>query len=308
MTIKIYPINKSFYRKKVASFDYDWTLVKPKNNKQFPSNIDDWCWLYDNVSDKLKQYYNNGFMIVIFTNQSKKWKILQIKKALKTLEIPITIVVATEKDKYKPNRLMFDELFKDYPIKIKKSFFVGDALGRKNDFSDSDKQFSKNIGLKCLSPEEFFCDKQINFKLPNISLNNKQEIIIMVGYPGSGKSTISKKICENNNYIHIEGDIYKVTKKMINASIPFIQDNKSIIFDATNYTKLRRNEYVELAKQYNLYVRCFHIITSFENSFNRNKLRNDNKQVPLIAYNTYKKRFENPDENEGFELLEINLD
>ena len=95
---------------------------------------------------------------------------------------------------------------------------------------------------------------------------------------------------------------------MIKASIPFIQDNKSIIFDATNYTKLRRNEYVELAKQYNLYVRCFHIITSFENSFNRNKLRNDNKQVPLIAYNTYKKRFENPDENEGFKLLEINLD
>ena len=135
MSIKIYPLNKAFYRKKVASFDYDWTLVKPKNNKQFPTNIDDWCWLYDNVGDKIKQYYNNGFMIVIFTNQSKKWKIIQIKKALKTLEIPITIVVATEKDKYKPNRLMFDELFKDYLIKIKKSFFVGDALGRKNDFS-----------------------------------------------------------------------------------------------------------------------------------------------------------------------------
>ena len=68
-----------------------------------------------------------------------------------------------------------------------------------------------------------------------------------------------------------------------------------------------KNEYVELAKQYNLYVRCFHITTSFENSFNRNKLRDDNKQVPLIAYNTYKKRFENVTVIKYEELLSLNF-
>lgn len=43
-------------------------------------------------------------MIVIFTNQSKKWKHDQIKLAMSSLDIPIFIVVATEKVDYKPNK------------------------------------------------------------------------------------------------------------------------------------------------------------------------------------------------------------
>ena len=35
---------------KMASFDYDWTLVKPKNDRTFPKDIDDWEFLYSNTN------------------------------------------------------------------------------------------------------------------------------------------------------------------------------------------------------------------------------------------------------------------
>lgn len=43
-----------------------------------------------------------------------------------------------------------------YTVDYQKSFFVGDAAGRKSDFSDSDKKFASAVGLNFLTPEEFF--------------------------------------------------------------------------------------------------------------------------------------------------------
>ena len=35
----IYTINNAVFRENMASFDYDWTTVNPKNGKTFPSDI-----------------------------------------------------------------------------------------------------------------------------------------------------------------------------------------------------------------------------------------------------------------------------
>ena len=51
---------------------------------------------------------------------------------------------------------MFTDFVKDFSIDKSESFFVGDALGRKGDWSDSDKVFAENIGIKYISPEEMF--------------------------------------------------------------------------------------------------------------------------------------------------------
>ena len=75
----IYNINNGTIKSKMVAFDYDWTLVNPKEGKTFPSDIHDWMWLYSNIPDKIKQYHNDDYMIVIFTNQSKDWKCQQIQ-------------------------------------------------------------------------------------------------------------------------------------------------------------------------------------------------------------------------------------
>ena len=300
----IYKVNDPDFRGKMAAFDYDWTLVNPKEGKTFPTDIEDWDWFHHIVPDKLRQFYDNGYMIVIFTNQSKSWKCDQIKQVASQLDIPLFIVIATDKKDYKPNPDLFQNFVKDFPINKSDSFFVGDALGRKSDFSDSDKKFAENIGISWIPPEDVFISP-IDFTLPNIDLSDDPEIIIMIGYPGSGKSSIAKEICKHENYIHIEGDLYKTSSKMMKASIEFIKQKKSIVFDATHSSKKKREEYISFAKKHNYKARCIHVSTSLDTSYKRNKLREDKDQVPKIAYSVYKKHYEEPSEEEGFQLIVV---
>ena len=128
----------------------------------------------------------------------------------------------------------------------------------------------------------------------------------MVGYPGSGKTTIVQDICKDNeNYVAIHGDVYKTTPKMLKAAKDLVKDNKSIIFDATNSSIKKRSEYVKFGVTYNYIVRCIHVSTSLEESYKRNKLRTEDKQVPKIAYSVYKKYYEEPTENEGITICDV---
>ena len=77
-------------REKIAAFDYDHTLVKP-NKGTFSLNVDDWIWLRSTVVEKILHLYDSGYGIVIFTNQSKEFKIEQIKNVLNTLKIPLKV-------------------------------------------------------------------------------------------------------------------------------------------------------------------------------------------------------------------------
>lgn len=154
--LSIYKLKNPVHRKKMASFDYDWTLVSSEDGKSYPSSISDWKWLYPNIPQVIKEYHHKGYMIVIFTNQSKSWKHDQIKLAAKSLDIPIFIAVATDKRDYKPNPILFNSLFRDKQIDKISSFYVGDVIGRKSDYSDSDKVFAENIGIRVYSPEEMF--------------------------------------------------------------------------------------------------------------------------------------------------------
>ena len=132
------------------------------------------------------------------------------------------------------------------------------------------------------------------------------EVVIMMGYPGSGKSTIAKKMCENPDYIYVEGDVHKKSSKMIKVAQEYVKIGKSIIFDATNGSKKKRQEYVEFAKTigYNC-IKCIHIATDLEEAYRRNMLRPEDKRVPRVAYSVYKKGFEEPSEDEGFTLLTL---
>jgi len=125
-----------------------------------------------------------------------------------------------------------------------------------------------------------------------------QRVIIMVGFPGSGKSTIAQRL----GGTVISGDELKTAPKMIREAEKRL-GNYSIIFDATNATKARRAEYVAFAKRHNLPVRCIHVATPIEVSMERNKLRE--KPVPNIALYLYRKKFEEPTADEGLEVIVV---
>jgi bifunctional polynucleotide phosphatase/kinase len=151
-------------RVKVAVFDFDSTLIKTISKLKFAKDANDWCWWHGTVPGKLKDLHSKGFILVIMSNQNgislrppanapKVTKagdrFTQFKQkaaaVFNNLNLPISIYAATERDRFrKPALGMWLEFLKDQSlddsaVDLKSSMFVGDAGGRKGDFSCSDR-------------------------------------------------------------------------------------------------------------------------------------------------------------------------
>eukprot|EP01097_Dermamoeba_algensis_P011417 TRINITY_DN884_c0_g1_i2.p1 TRINITY_DN884_c0_g1~~TRINITY_DN884_c0_g1_i2.p1 ORF type:complete len:291 (+),score=75.39 TRINITY_DN884_c0_g1_i2:98-970(+) len=145
------------------------------------------------------------------------------------LGIPIQALIATATDgNRKPHPTMWKFFIKNLNGGVEpdmsESFYCGDAAGRKEgwapgrkkDFSSGDRAFALNCGLKFYTPEEYFLkEKPVPFvwdstvdpaevlkKAPKqlsdhlkekLKPSGNQEMVLIVGPPASGKSTLSKR-------------------------------------------------------------------------------------------------------------------
>jgi bifunctional polynucleotide phosphatase/kinase len=204
---------------------------------------------------------------------------------IEKLNLPICVYISTEKDNYrKPNIDMWNLFKKDRDIK--KVIFVGDALGRPQDFSDSDKLFGEKINAEIKSPEEFFGHSIIP------SFQKDKELIVFVGMPGCGKSTFYHT--KLKDCIHIEQDTIGTRKKLLKELDKSFLTGKSIVIDSTNPSQENRSEYYEKAKQHNYNIKVLYFLV---NGTGFNKLRE--KPVPDIVYHIYFKKLEPPTIAEG---------
>jgi bifunctional polynucleotide phosphatase/kinase len=314
---------------KIASFDLDSTLIETKSKKKFAKDASDWKWIYDNVPSKLKQLVSDGYSIVIVSNQGglstndkiKEWSD-KVNQIAKDLGIPLKVLAAVSHGKFRKPCTGFVEKF--FPDFTKESFYCGDAAGRNGDFSDTDYKFAVNAKLTFYVPEELFLGKKS--KLPAIDYcidfdkKNKyktkvtydidpmeKEMIIMVGYPGSGKSSFSQYMEKKFNYCIVNQDKLGTLAKCKKEAISNIEKKKSFIIDSTNSSKEKRKEWIELAKGSNYKVRIVQIMTSIEISKHNNIYRHlttGSKIIPDIAYHMYKKNFEEPSIDEGVSEVE----
>lgn len=326
---------------KIASFDLDNTIIKTKSGKLFPKNKDDWILFNNNVKSKLEELVKNNYKIVIFSNQNgiEKNKITRedllykCNNIINELNVPILFCMAIYNDIMRKPRIGMWKYMKSSlynSIDFNNSFYCGDAIGRSNDFSASDFKFSLNIGIKMYSPEELFNDnyEKINYKLieSNFSLNpksyfmnnkeyntfdfgtTKREIVIIVGPPASGKSTIYNKYF--SNYILINQDILQTIAKCKKTCIEAITNsNENIFIDNTNKNIKTRKIWIDIAKKYNLIIKCIYININKDLSIHVNTFRmlKEEKKVPNIAIHVYYKYFEEPSLEEGInELVKIN--
>ena len=277
---------------KVMAMDFDHTLVKPKENRVFPKDKDDWMWLRPNIPEIIREYFEKGFLLYIFTNQTKKWKLDMIYNAMSELNLPVKVVVGFGKTEFmKPNPELFWHVLKNFDPE---SFFVGDAAGGV-EWSDSDLKFAENVGITFKTPEEIFPiilihplhnDKQEYFK-------DSQEMVILVGYQAAGKTTFAENKFVTHGYIRIDGDSLKTPAKMIKEAEKHLKIGKSVVIDATNGKKENRELFITLAKKYNTPVRCFVFNTSIETAmeWNNKRFMETGKKIPKIAFYTYRKNY-----------------
>ncbi|EGW33405.1 uncharacterized protein SPAPADRAFT_71256 [Spathaspora passalidarum NRRL Y-27907] len=190
--IKNVPSSIDFASKqvKVAAFDLDGTLIETKSGYKFSRGPTDWKWWQDkNIMAKLQELISEGYLLVVFTNQggvipektSKSYtnftsKLNYINAVVESKTGKHLLVFASPKrptkgygrsteeqhnHTRKPEIGMWEALVEylnsfGFEVDVENSFFVGDAAGRKKDFSDSDKKFADGAGLQFKTPEDIF--------------------------------------------------------------------------------------------------------------------------------------------------------
>ena len=159
--------------------------------------------------------------------------------------------------------------------------------------------FGNNIGIKVIEPETIFPIEIKQIDVENLRVLHN-EMVIMIGFPGSGKSTFVKN--NFSNYKILSGDELKTEAKIIKEINKNIGES-SIVIDATNPSKDKRKKFIDIANSYNIPVRCIYMNVSKEQALLQNNKRD--KPVPAIVFNIYNKKFEYPTEDEGCSVIVI---
>jgi len=328
--------------KKFAQGKDDWGFW----DDSIPSRIRS---LYDEKYNII--FFTNQAGISKGKTNKEDW-IAKINSVVAQLGVPIQVFASTASDSFrKPSPRMFN-YFLEYnkinrnSLNMEDSFYCGDAGGRQKgwnkkvkkakDFSDSDRKFAMNLEFPFHTPDEYFLDeKPVSYVLSGFvpspissaTASSKSELsmldvstldvkdgemIINIGYPGSGKTTFTKKLISvHPKYVHINRDTLKTMSKCLKVAEASIKAGKGVIIDNTNPTKKARAPFIKLAKKYNLYLRCVHFTTSLEHSrhnmnFRNFVTKNGVKRIPDVTYYTFRKRFEEPStsqEDEGFSII-----
>lgn len=282
---------------KLAVFDFDWTLICPKNGTTWSSNKDDWKFLYDNTTDILKQYHIQGYSIVIVTYQSRQYKIDMIHEIITMFQdvIPITVIVSDKQTK-KDFDIM-DYLDTDI-IDINTSFYCGDADGEQGSWSDMDRKFAEKNKLTFYKPADLFADNQVvsdTSMFPdmlNTILNTT--LIIMCGSPASGKSTFVKEHLIPLGFSVVSSDTYNGNKKKMKKDTrKLIENKKRVVIDACNPTLLNRQDWRDIDT--NMCTTTILMDAEKVLTIDRNSKRTVDK-VPPVAIHSWYKRFERGDD------------
>lgn len=282
----------------IVAFDLDWTLIRPVRSRFF-KDANDWT-LLPNRLDILQSYTKNGYTIVIFTNQG--YRGAQLKTAIARVNNVLTYlnqhgidpwILAANKEEYRKPAPFMWQTFIQYYTSTNVNFYCGDAAGRPGDYANSDREFAIAVGIPFMTPEEVFPNN-------DITIPNSQTLLIFVGMPGSGKSTFYHKYLEPRGWVHANQDILKTHPKVLRSVKESLATGKSVAVDATNSTRVKRREFIDLAIQYQVPTMIIYFVG---NGYERNKLRG--KRVPDVAYNMYFSHLEEPDSTiEGVPVVE----
>lgn len=285
-----------------AGFDMDDTLIYGSDGAGYKA--------YPFAPEKLKELYNSGFNIIVFSNQKKPRqtdKIVDNKiKAVTELyhPIPIHFFCARAEDEYrKPNIGMLKLVPKRYgPLK----FFVGDADGSEGAFSDADVEFAKAANVSFFSPEKYFNVYETidpdNLPVPLRKSKIKfPTLVLLVSFPAGGKTTFCSKIIPH--FTRVSRDELKTMPKCLKLTETCLKNGDSVVIDNLNPSVASREEFIKLANKCQAAIVAVHFRVSMSVAQSRNEKRTEKSKVPNLVYYKFRKDFEIPMKAEGIDHI-----
>ena len=154
-------------------------------------------------------------------------------------------------------------------------------------------------------------------------MENQFKVIVMIGAPGSGKSTFAKKLCQDNpNFKYLSSDalraefgsgeedqsvtpiVFSTLKRRLDN---YLRHNESVIVDATSINAKDRKDYINAAKQYNAKVIAYAFVCDKQTLLERNQKRGagGGRNVPEFVIDKMLAKYQQPTNQEGFD--EVNF-
>lgn len=287
---------------RLALFDLDGTLITSKSGRRWASDGDDWIF-QGPVPAVFQRYATEGWTVAIITNQSKwnckggkdsQTKVSTVLDALFAVNgwAPWCLVAtgSTSEALYrKPARGLFNVLVREMGVtRLEEAFYCGDAAGDdaarpEYRWTASDRDFATATGARFVTPDAIF-------GLSAAAPAAMQEIAVLVGNMGSGKSTTARAL-EAAGYVHCEQDKLKTPAAMKRAVRAALAEGKSVVVDATHATAETRSPYLGIGLELKVPVR---ILWHIRDGRHYNALRYAEGRVPEVAYAMYSKRFMDP--------------
>lgn len=293
---------------KIFAFDLDGTLTTAKNgldSKKY-NEIDENNWLFlGNVKEFFKS--NMGeYSIFIITNQFNisNTKKRMIESVYSELDCIPTILCANKKNEYRKPNTGFIQVIRsllaqcDIDFNQCESWYTGDAVGSNDPFvpyrwSDTDLQFSINSGLKFIRPNDL---------LGHYSITPTEELVIMVGTPGSLKTTFARGLEQSLGYHRFSQD--ELGKKKIidyNDQIRnLLLSGQKVVLDATHPSDNSRLPWMIMVKEINEFYGTnlrVRVLWNIRNGSPWNDLRTGSSKISHFAYvgkYGYVKNFNDP--------------
>lgn len=135
--------------------------------------------------------------------------------------------------------------------------------------------------------------------------SNNLTVILLVGLPGSGKSSLCKDLI---NYVRVNQDLLGNRNDCINAMKKALSEQKNVVIDRTNISKSQRKYFLDIAKEFKAEINCIFLDVPVDTCLERLKKREKHETLPnslgeqklldvIIKFNN---TLELPDYEEGF--------
>jgi predicted kinase len=140
------------------------------------------------------------------------------------------------------------------------------------------------------------------------------ELTVLVGLPGSGKSTWAKRNLPQHVYISpdeiryekfevqfdqkVEPQVWQIALALVEGNLKL---NRPVVFDATNLTPKRREFLVEIGQRHGAFLRAVLVNTPLSRCLKQNRTRRSFEHVPDRLIINMAKTLVKPKKEEGFD-------